>query len=149
MLCSEIKRTKLDDVQTQFQDQSKRLDLNEKELLELRKFKNAFESADDGEEQNIRLIRHNYGYQDQANTFYEYLLIKRAQSIKLTKEIKSKESEVIEVSKKYAKLEAQFLKQEEELAEVKKQLAKTKEQFAITNKKATKEPQQSIQASSK
>ena len=109
------------------------------ELLELRKFKSAFESVDDGEEQNIRLIRQNYGYQDQANTFYEYLLIKRAQSIKLTKEIKSRESEASEVSKKYAKLEAQFLKQDEELADLKLQLAKAKDQIAANNKKSNRE----------
>ena len=117
------------------------MDLSEIELLELRKFKSAFESVDDGEEQNIRLIRQNYGYQDQANTFYEYLLIKRAQSIKLTKEIKSRESEASEVSKKYAKLEAQFLKQDEELADLKLQLAKAKDQIAANNRKSNRDLQ--------
>jgi hypothetical protein len=130
----------LDELQTQFTEQSKRLDLNEKELLELRKFKGAFESVDDGEEQNIRLIRQNYGYQDQANTFYEYLLIKRAQSIKLTREIKSKELEANELGKKCAKLESQLAVQKDEILEAKKQLTKVKTQL-LTSKATAKEPQ--------
>ena len=121
--------------QGQYDEQSKVTDTLQKDILELKKFKSAFESATDGEEANYRLIRDNCDLQSQATLFYEALLMKKAQVIKLVKELKGKENELGDSGKKHARTELLVQKLQDKLETSQLELQRRKEQIELYRKK--------------
>ncbi len=110
--------SKLKASQVQYDELSRVSETLRRDLLELQKFKSAFESNENSEETNFRLIKDNMDFENQATLFYEALLMKRAQIIKMVKELKSKDSE-LEIIKRKSKNDHLLIKQREDIESLK------------------------------
>lgn len=115
-------------IEKQFDSQTDLLRKLEQEVIELRKFKAVVDNGDNMEEENLRLARNHYPLNEQADLFFQTVIMKKAEIARLNKNWRRAEIEMEELRKKVVELKkdnekknALLQKADEEIKSMKKQ----------------------------